>query len=220
MVHKATLGGEHALYQYMLDISVRDNKILEQANQLSMEHTPLMMQSLPETLNFLQWLVSSFKAKNILEIGSFTGISALAMALVAKDVHITCLDSSSVFSKIATIVWQKFSVTEQIELLVDDAKLSCQSFVEQQAKPEFDLIFLDANKQDYPVYYEYAIQLVKHGGIIVVDNVFIKGRVIDMNNQKPSTQGVRELNLQLLNDDRVILSTLPLADGMTLVTKR
>jgi predicted O-methyltransferase YrrM len=219
MVSKATLAGDSELYRYMLDISVRDNPVLLTANALSEAAVKLSMQSLPEALNLLQWLVLTFKAKHILEIGTFTGLSALAMALVSGEVQITCLDASKEFSKVANHIWQKFSVSSQIDLRVDDAKLTCEALLIEHRKPFYDLVFIDANKSDYVTYYEYALRLIKQGGIIVIDNVFLKGNVLDKDNLQASTEGIRAINQHVFNDNRVAITTLPLADGITLATK-
>lgn len=216
MVDKATIGDE-ALYRYLIDISVRANPTLQQANEISRNKIEHQMQSLPEALNLLQWLVTTINAKKILEIGTFTGISALAMAMIDPAIQITTLDKQTDYTDIAQTIWQKFSHQQQINLIIQDAKQSCEHLI--QDNKVFDLVFVDANKKDYPKYYEYAYNLTKVGGVIVIDNVLLKGRVIDAEHQKQSTQGVKRVNDIVFNDPRVCVTSLPLADGMTLATK-
>lgn len=219
MVEKVTLC-DAALYQYMVDHSVRQNDDLREAKAMSREAVKLYMNSIPEALNFLQWLVATFQPKQILEYGTFTGLSALAMAQASANSHITTLDHQPKFTVVAEKIWQKFNVESQIDLIMGDAQESSQQLLADKGAGYYDLIFIDADKRMNPAYYEYAIELVRSGGIILVDNIFLKGLVIEPDNQQPSTCGVRTLNETLLVDERVILTSIPLADGMTLVTKR
>lgn len=217
MVSKTTSIINPELYDYCLQHSVRTDEILQQANSFSLAACNKDMQSLPEALNLLQWLVITLKPRNILEVGSFTGLSALAMAIVAPEVKITCLEKNTEYADIAQQIWQQNNISHQIDLRLADALESCQQLVDEKAS--FELIFIDANKKYYPDYYQAALELVPVGGVIVVDNVFLKGRVIDSNNQKTSTQGVRKTNEIIFNDPKVAITTIPLADGLTLATR-
>lgn len=218
MVDKVTLC-DSSLYKYMLDHSVRESATLLRAKAMSQEAVKLYMHSLPEALNFLQWLVLTLKPKTILEYGTFTGLSALAMAQAYPGAKITTLDQQPKFTDVAQRIWQQFGVEAQIELKLGDAVESSQQLLDEKGNGFYDLVFIDADKRMNPEYYRYAINLVRSGGVIVVDNIFLKGLVIEPDNQQPSTQGVRRLNEILLADDRVVLTSIPLADGMTLVTK-
>lgn len=211
--------GDSKLYQYLVEHSVRENSELAEADEMSRQAVSLAMQSLPEVLNFLQWLVITFNAKKILEIGTFTGISALAMAQTDPNVHITTLDNQERYVACAKQIWQKFNVEQQITLLLGDALQSCQKLSAAMEQPLFDLIFIDANKKSYPDYYEAALKLTRTGGIIVLDNTLMKGRVIEENEQRTSTLGVREVNKNVFLDNRVKITSIPLSDGMTLATK-
>lgn len=218
MVAKVTLC-DSSLYQYMVDHSVRDNAVLTEAKAITRQSVQLDMSSLPEALNFLQWFVVTLKPNNILEYGTFTGLSALAMAQVCTEIHITTLDSQPLFTEPAQKIWQHFGVESQIELIMGDAKESSQQLLADKGAGYYDLIFIDADKRMNPEYYDYAIELVRQGGVIIVDNIFLRGLVLDQDNQQPSTNGVRQLNEILLTDKRVVLTSIPLADGMTLLTK-
>jgi len=207
------------LYDYLLTVSVRDNALIQAGNALTDEKIGIPMQSSPEQLNFLNWLVTILSAKNILEIGTYTGLSALAMALaLTADGKLICLDHSAEFTALAKTIWEKAGVAKYIELHIGEARKSLAA-MSHQYKEYFDLIFIDADKSNNYFYYEKGLALLKQGGVIMIDNVLWNGAVIDLDNHKNSTMAIREFNQLLYRDERIIITLLPFGDGLTLATK-
>lgn len=210
-----------ALADYLIDVSVRPNSILEAHNQATQELISIPMQSSPEALNFLAWLVGLLEAKNILELGTFTGMSALAMAQqLPEEGRIICCDKSEEFTKIAYPFWQQAGVEHKIDLRLEDALKSVKALVADPAyHNHFDLIFIDADKRNYENYYELCLSLVRVGGVIAIDNVLWGGAVLDTHDNSMSTSTIRNLNRKIYQDKRVAITLLPIGDGLTLARK-
>ena len=210
-----------ALADYLIDVSVRPNSVLEAHNQATQDLIGIPMQSSPEALNFLGWLVKLMNAKNILEIGTFTGMSALAMAQQLPDEgKIICCDKSEEFTKIAYPFWQQAGVEHKIDLRLDDALKTVKTLVADPTYQNyFDLIFIDADKGNYESYYEFCLSLVRVGGVIAIDNVLWGGAVLDTQDNSVSTQSIRNLNRKIYQDKRVAITLLPIGDGLTLARK-
>lgn len=209
------------LANYLVDISVRPDPILRAHNEATNELVGISMQSSPEALNYLAWLIGLMQAKNILEIGTFTGMSALAMAQqLPEDGRIICCDKNEEFTQIAQSFWQQAGVQDKIELRLGDAVQTVQALVaESKYHHYFDLIFIDADKSNYEKYYELALRLVRVGGVIAVDNVLWNGAVIDSVDNRSSTRAIRHLNRKVYEDPRVAITVLPIGDGLTLARK-
>jgi O-methyltransferase len=178
------------------------------------------MQILPEQGHFLALLVKLLGAHSVLEIGTFTGYStmALALALPADGKVTTCdLDEDSV--AVGRTFWEKAGVVKRIDVMIGPA-LTTLAELTNKAASSFDLAFIDADKMAYDRYYEFALRLVRPGGLIVLDNMFQRGEVADPHNNDPRTVLVRALNAKIANDDRVDRVMLPVADGMTLARRR
>lgn len=206
------------LYQYLLTISVRSNPILEQGNRFTNEQFGIPMQSSPEQLNFLNWWVSTTQPECILEIGTYTGLSALAMAqALSKDGKIICLDHDKKFTRLAQQLWQQASVSEKIELRLGEARILLDEISRQ--RKVFDLVFIDADKGNYKHYYEMVLPLLHKKGVIIVDNVLWHGRVLEQNNNEKTTIAIRQFNRHLFADKRVKITVLPIGDGLLLATK-
>jgi predicted O-methyltransferase YrrM len=220
MSSKTTLLTEK-LADYLVDVSVRPNSILEAHNQATQELIGISMQSSPEELNFLGWLVGLLNAKNILELGTFTGMSALAMAQqLPEDGSIICCDKSEEFTKVAYPFWQQAGVQHKIELRLDDALKTVKNLMADPAYyNHFDLIFIDADKSNYANYYELCLSLVRVGGVIAIDNVLWHGAVLDVQDNSLATQSIRNLNRKIYEDQRVAITLLPIGDGLTLARK-
>lgn len=207
------------LYNYLLSVSVRKNNALEEGNQLTDDKIGISMQSAPEQLNFLGWLVKTLKVKNVLEIGTYTGLSALAMAqTLPADGKIICLDHSDEFTMIARSIWEKANVSNKIDLRIGKAVDSLK-MISVDYSNYFDLVFIDADKGNYQYYYDTVLPLLKVGGVVMIDNVLWSGGVIDSDNQKNSTVAIRAFNKYLYNDARVSITMLPFGDGLTLAIK-
>lgn len=180
------------------------------------------MQISPLQGQLLQLLIKLSNAKNILEIGTFTGYSAASMALaLPDDGHVTCCDSSFDWTRLAIKHWEKMGLNKKITLHIAPALKTLAKLEEEQKKHNhFDLAFIDADKGNYPAYYEACLTLVRPGGIIAIDNVLWKGAVIDQSDQNENTLAIRKLNKKIHGDARVTMCMLPIADGLTLALKK
>tara|TARA_B100000700_G_C14828316_1_gene753285 strand:- start:309 stop:962 length:654 start_codon:yes stop_codon:yes gene_type:complete len=167
---------------------------------------------------FMQLLIKINKVKNILEIGTFTGYSALSMALAINNVFITCLDKNKKTSQIAINFFNKAKVEKKINLIVGDAIESLKNLLNKNKK--FDLIFIDADKENYKNYYDICFKLISTSGLILIDNVLWKGDVINKNKNDKMTNIIRDFNSYIKNDDRIEKTILPIGDGVTICRKK
>jgi caffeoyl-CoA O-methyltransferase len=152
----------------------------------------------------------------VLEIGTFTGYSSVCFALaIPADGQVVCCDSSAEWTKIAQKYWAQMGLSQKMTLHVAPALKTLAELLNSQPN-FFDFAFIDADKLNYPHYYEYCLKLVRPGGVIAIDNVLWGGDVIDPNNQKENTAAIRSLNKQIYEDDRVSACMIPIGDGLTL----
>lgn len=216
-----TLNLTPQLYQYMLSVSLREPNILKLLREETAKLPSHEMQISPEQGQFMAFLVGLIRAKKTLEIGVYTGYSALAVALaLPNDGKITACDINTETSAIAKRFWQKAEVDQKIELRLAPALETLDQLIAQGESNTFDFVFIDADKQNYSNYYERALSLVRSGGLILIDNVLWSGHVADSTNHDKSTEAIRSLNQTLFEDKRIILSMLPLGDGLTLIRKQ
>lgn len=203
------------LREYLLDVSVHETPVLKRLR----EHTASMpekdMQILPEQGQFMKMLTKVLQPKSILEIGTYTGYSALCMALAAPNAKLTVLDVNFEWTKIAEKFWTEAEVRERINLIIAPAEESMKNFSDNS----FDLIFIDANKKKYPLYYQEGLRLLSNQGVMLIDNVLWNGRVIDPDYDDPLTKTIRSLNETIKSDASVDICMLPIGDGLTMVRK-
>jgi len=179
------------------------------------------MQISPEQGQFMAFLVQLMGAHRALEIGVFTGYSSLAVALALPPTgRLVACDINPDTTQVARRYWEKAGVAHKIDLRLAPAKDTLNSLLAQGEANHYDFAFIDADKENYLTYYEQCLQLVRPGGLIMVDNVLWGGAVIDAEIQDRSTQAIREFNKKLYQDERITLVMLPLADGVTLAWKR
>jgi predicted O-methyltransferase YrrM len=179
-----------------------------------------MMQIAPEQGQFMALLIQLMGAKKTLEVGVFTGYSSLAVALaLPSDGKIIACDTNEEYTAIARHYWQKAGVADKIDLRIAPALDTLDELIAQGQANTFDFAFIDADKSNYDNYYERALQLVRPGGLIAIDNVLWGGKVADRNVQDNRTKAIRELNQKLHQDKRVTISLVPIADGLTLARK-
>jgi predicted O-methyltransferase YrrM len=179
------------------------------------------MQIAPEQGQFMALLVELIGARRVLEIGCFTGYSALAMALaLPPDGRIVTLEVNAEPIEIGRRAWRAAGVAERIEVRLGPALDSLDALLEDGAADTFDLAFIDADKKSYDAYYERAFRLVRPGGLILLDNVLWGGAVADPADHARQTGALRTLNAKLHRDERISLSLLPLGDGLTVARKR
>ena len=210
-----------SLLRYLRKTSLRETHIQNELRQVTDKLPESGWEVSPEQGQFLALLVQITGAKNILELGTFTGTSSLAMGLVLPiDGQIVTCDMEPNYTNIAREYWIKAGIEKKIALRLGPAMSTLDDLIKEGPEDYFDMAFIDANKKDYDHYYERVLTLIRPGGLIVIDNVFWSGRVLDKNNQEKSTSSIRALNKKILRDPRVSLSMLPLNDGVTLVWKR
>jgi caffeoyl-CoA O-methyltransferase len=208
------------LYNYLLSVSLQEPLILQELRERTAQLPLARMQISPEQGQFMHWLVSTIGARRTLEIGVFTGYSALVTALaLPADGRITACDISAEFTAVAREYWQRAGVAERIDLQLRPALETLQQLLDNGEADSFDFAFIDADKENYQGYFEATLQLLRRGGVIAVDNVLWSGRVADAKVNDSSTVALRAFNEQLHNDQRVAISLLPIGDGLTLVRK-
>ena len=167
---------------------------------------------------FFQLFIKTNKIKNILEIGTFTGYSALSMGLsIPDDGRITCLDINKETSETARDFFKKANLDKKIEIILGPAMNSLKKLIND--KKIFDMIFIDADKENYKNYYNLSFELVKKNGFILIDNVLWHGDVADPNKKDRLTNVIREFNSFIKKDDRIEKTILPLGDGVTICRK-
>ncbi|MEM9161969.1 MAG: class I SAM-dependent methyltransferase [Cyanobacteria bacterium P01_F01_bin.4] len=209
------------LYQYLRSVSVREVDVLRQLRQATASQPMAVMQISPEQGQLMALLVQLMGAKKTLELGVFTGYSALAVALaLPADGQVIACDVSADYTAIAQRYWQMAGVAHKIDLRLGPALETLDQLRVEGHVESFDFAFIDADKRNYDSYYEKSLQLVRPGGLIAIDNVLWSGRVADPTVQDNRTQRIRALNEKIYQDPRVSLSLLPIADGLTLAVKK
>ncbi len=203
------------LREYLLESSVREPAVLQSLRAQTATMPEKDMQILPEQGQFISMLIKILQPKNILEIGTYTGYSTLCMALAAPGAQIIALDVNTEWTKIAKKYWQEAGVFERIQLILAPALESLENF----ANHSFDLIFIDADKKNYPNYYREGLRLLSASGIMLIDNVLWNGRVIDPNFNDSLTNVIRALNETIKHDQTIDVCMLPIGDGLTMVRK-
>jgi caffeoyl-CoA O-methyltransferase len=215
-----TLTMTDPLYDYMLGASLREHPLLARLREETARHPRAGMQISPEQGQFMALLVRLMGARKTLEVGVFTGYSSLAVALaLPTDGRVVALDVSEEFTAIARRYWQEAGVADRIELQLAPALESLDALIDQGEAGSFDFAFIDADKGNYQGYYERALELLRPGGLIAIDNVLWGGAVADPDDHDDSTEALRMLNARLHRDDRVQLSMVPIGDGLTLALK-
>jgi len=218
---KKTLGLDDQLYNYLLSASLREPDILRQLRQETASHPSAMMQIAPEQGQFMALLIQMLGATKILEIGVFTGYSSLCVALALPPTgSIVACDVSEEYTAIARRYWQTAGVADKIDLRLAPALLTLDQLLVAGQAETFDFAFIDADKENYDGYYDRSLQLVRPGGLIAIDNVLWSGRVANPQDRDNSTLAIRAFNDKLHHDERVTMSLVPIADGLTLALKR
>lgn len=216
-----TLNLDDALYQYLLDVSLRDSPLKARLRAETAALPTSRWQVAPEQGQFLALLVKLLGARRLLEIGTFTGYSALCMVeALTDDGRLLCCDLPGDYNDVARKYWREAGVELRIELRLGPALSTLESLLADGQEGSFDLIFIDADKARYPAYFEYALSLLRVGGLAVFDNVLWSGRVLEAQPESADTRAIQQLNLALRDDVRVDYSLLPLGDGMSLCRKR
>ncbi len=211
-----TIGLTGALYDYYAAHAYREPAILRELREETAKMSEAGMQIGPEQGAFMGLLVKLMGAKRVLEFGTFTGYSSLAMALAGAG-KITCADVSDEYTSVARRYWQKAGVADRIELFLDGG----QAVIDRLSKrgDVIDLAFIDADKTGYDSYYEGALKLLRPGGLILVDNTLWGGDVADPAKADADTNAIRALNDKIVRDTRVEICMTPICDGLTMARK-
>lgn len=210
-----------SLYDYMIEVSLRDEPALRALREETATMAEGGMQTSPEQVQFMALLVRLIGAQRCLEVGVFTGYSTLGVALALPETgHIVACDVSAEFTSVAVRHWRAAGVDGKIDLRLAPAVETLDALLADGNAQSFDFAYIDADKKNYDQYYERALELVRPNGLVAVDNVLWSGRVADARETDADTASLRALNEKIGRDDRVDASLLPIGDGLMLVRKR
>ncbi|MBK69105.1 MAG: SAM-dependent methyltransferase [Legionellales bacterium] len=207
------------LVKFLQSVGYRDDKIINDlANETLKLGSVSQMQIAKEQGQFLEIITKISGAKLCLEIGRFTGMSTLFIARgLPKTGKIITIDNSDEFLPLAKKYWDLDNMSSKIESIIGNGVEVMESMIDRQHS--FDLIFIDADKNNYPNYYELSLCLIPSNGIIIIDNMLWHGDVADKNKDDSQTNTIRDLNLRIQKDTRVEFSLLPLSDGLSFIRK-
>lgn len=217
---KHTLNLTDTVYDYLLSVSLQETTVQRELRAATDEMNEAMMQISPDQGQFMAMLVKLINAERIIEVGTFTGYSALTLALALPEHgRIIACDINAEWTDMAKQYWQQAGVDHKIDLRLAPARDTLQAIIDASHQDRFDFAFIDADKQNYQHYYELCLQLIRPGGLIAIDNVLWGGSVADPSDQKEDTIAIRDFNNFLSNDERVDISLVPIGDGVTLARK-
>ena len=216
-----TLSLDDRTHEYLLSVSVDEIELLRELRaETAAENKFSVMQISPEQGQFMALLVKLTGAKRALEIGTFTGYSSICIAnALPDDGELVCCDDSDEWTLMARKYWQKAGLQDKITFHLQAASITLQQLLDDSEAGSFDFIFVDADKQNYPLYYEQSLKLLRKGGLLAVDNTLWSGSVADPENMQPGTRAIRRFNEMVKNDNRVTKSLVPIGDGLTLIVK-
>jgi caffeoyl-CoA O-methyltransferase len=210
-----------ALYDYLLQVSVREPPVLRRLREFTSRRPHAGMQISPEQGCFMALLVEIIGAKRCIEVGTFTGYSSTAVALALPPRgKLICCDVSEDYTTVARKFWREAGVEKKIELRLAPAKQTLDDLLRKGQTGKFDFAFIDADKENYGAYYERVLKLLRPGGVVAIDNVLWGGSVLDAKDQSVDTKAIRAFNKKLKSDKRVTISLVPIGDGLTLARKR
>ena len=210
-----------ALHDYLLAHGVRESAVMRRLREETARHEMGRMQISAEQGALMALLVQATGARRALEIGVFTGYSALVVAdAMGSDGRLTALDVNAEYTEIARRFWAEAGLAERIELRLGDARESLAVLRREGLDDTYDFAFIDADKSGYDIYYEQCLALVRHGGLILIDNTFYMGRIAEPERWQESGAVVDALNKKIKGDERVTMVMLPIGDGLTICRKR
>jgi caffeoyl-CoA O-methyltransferase len=216
-----SIGLGEDLHRYLLDVSLREPDVMRRLREETARREDADMQIAPEQGQFMALLAGLIEAERTLEIGTFTGYSALAVArALPPHGRVTACEINPEFAAIAGRWWEEAGMADRIEVRLGPAAETLDRMIEEGLERRFDFAFIDADKEAYSDYWERCLVLVRKGGLVIVDNVLWGGRVADPAETEPSTEAIRAFNARVRDDDRVDLSLVPVGDGLTLARVR
>jgi predicted O-methyltransferase YrrM len=208
------------LYEYMLSVSLREPAVLRELRRETAMDEHANMQISPEQGQFMALLVRLLGARKTLDIGVYTGYSSLCIGLaLPRNGRVIACDLNREWTDIAKRYWRKAGVADKIELHLAPAQQTLEDLLAEKTAAVFDFAFIDADKKNYDMYYEYCLELIRPGGLIAIDNVLWDGAVADESVDDVDTVAIRALNNKIHADPRVEISLVPIADGLTLARK-
>lgn len=212
----STININEKLRNYIINTSVNESDIAKRLRKKTMTLEMARMQISPEQGAFMAFIAQLIHAKNYLEIGVFTGYSMLhVVEAMGQDATATGCDLSREWTNIAKEYWREAQILEQIDLHLDKAMVSLKKIESSQ----FDLAFIDADKENYDAYYEECLRLLKPKALLMIDNIFWGGAVVDESIQDADTKAIRALNSKIMSDERVKATMLTIGDGLMMVQK-
>ena len=208
------------LRTYMLDHSLVPDKTLEELRIETSKLKESQMQISPEQGSFMSMLIKILNAKYTLDIGVFTGYSALIVAqAINNDGKVTAMDTNIEWTNIAKKYWKMANVDDKIDLYIAPAIETLDMLISKEKSGLYDFAFIDADKVNYIEYYERSLELIRSNGLIAIDNVLWGGKVLESESIEPATRAIKRFNNHIYNDSRVEMSMLPIGDGLTLARK-
>ncbi len=208
-------------YDYLLSMAGRETPEMVGLRKATSTQKWAMMQISPDQGRFMALMVKLLQARNIVEVGTFTGYSALCMALaLPDDGRVVACDISDEWTRIGQPYWQSAGVDHKIDLRLAPAIETLSALLQDGCAETFDMAFIDADKGGYDDYYELCLKLLRKNGLILIDNVLWGGSVVDADNQEEDTVAIRNLNSKIVRDDRVDATMISVGDGLFLVRKK
>lgn len=216
-----TLQLDASLQAYLHDHSLREPAPCRALREHPVTRARAYLASAPEQVQLLALIRALMGARQILEVGTFTGYTSLWLALeLPDDGHIICLDHDAEAGRVAETAWEEAGVADRVELRLGEARDSLNALFDQERAATFDLAYIDADKEPQLDYFEQCLKLVRPGGLVAIDNVLLQGQVADPAATDATTAAVHAFNESLHGDERIDLSLIPIGDGLTLARRR
>lgn len=229
-MQKGRLESDNQIHDYVLQQSVRESDVLRRLRQETEKDPDAIMQIPPDQGQLMALLVKLIGAKRSIEIGVYTGYSTLCVAqAMPPDSYTVACDINESWTSLAKKYWAEAGVDSKIDLRLAPAATTLETLLAQGQGETYDFVFIDADKDSYDIYYELSLQLLRPGGLMAIDNVLLFGSVVDSNAldeslkssiTEKSIQTIRDLNSKIKKDQRVDISMLKIADGVSLVRKK
>lgn len=216
-----SIGLDDTLYDYLLEVSLREDALLAELREETARLPEANMQIAPEQGQFMALVARMIGARRYLEVGTFTGYSALAVTrALPADGETVAMDISDEWTAVARRYWQRAGVAERIRLELRPARETLDELLADGQAGTFDLAFIDADKAGYVDYFERCLALLRAGGVVMLDNTLWSGRVADPQADDADTEALRAVNRHLHDHPGVDISLVPIGDGLTLARKR
>ena len=216
-----SIGLDEPLHDYLLASSMRESEVGRRLREETARLPNASMQISPEQGQFMALLAETIGARRAIEIGTFTGYSALCVAGALPEIgELIACDLNQEWTAIARRYWEEAGVASKIDLRLAPALETLDGLLRAGHDGTFDFAFIDADKEGYPEYYDRCLKLLRRGGIVALDNAFRDGRVADPNNNEEATQIMRALTRRIRDDQSVACSLVPISDGLLVVRRR